>query len=165
MYFLTNDISLLIFKYNFLHRNTITNRNLHLWDITRNSANPRSENCSFCNNFPETIEHLFYDCLQSKTLWDNIFNWISRCNGINISFSRAEILLGGAPSVLNIFNLIFIIVLKYIYSCRCQEKPLNFFVIKYIIKNTYEIEKLLATESNKLGQFLHKWDLIINCFS
>ena len=62
MYLLTKDTKLLIFQYKLLHRHTITNRNLNLWDQNLDPELRRSDKCSFCNIEPEHFEHLFYNC-------------------------------------------------------------------------------------------------------
>jgi hypothetical protein len=32
--------------------------------------------CSYCNQLPETLEHLFSECAQIKKLWIDIENWL-----------------------------------------------------------------------------------------
>ena len=81
MYSLTKDNKILIFNYRLLHRNTITNKNLHLWDQNKPEHEQRTDLCTFCNNHVETIEHIFYDCLHIKKIWSDLFDWIyDNCN-------------------------------------------------------------------------------------
>ena len=165
MYTLSKDKKLLIFKYRLLHRNTITNRNLNLWDQNKPLAEQRTDKCTFCNVFPETIEHLFYDCMIIRQIWHDLFTWIHQVANIRINFSRSEIILGIAPEELNIFNLIFVIVQKYIYTSRCKEKNPNINVIKFLIKIQYEAEKFNASQNaRKLYNFNKKWEMLQNCF-
>ena len=77
----------------------------------------------------------------------------------------AEILLCGAPDVLSIFNLIFIMAKKYIFDCKSLNLNLNIFAFKYKVKAYYEAEKIIAQETNKLEAFNLKWDLIKECFT
>ena len=81
-------------------------------------------------------------------------------------FAKNEILLGTAPANLEIFNLIFIIVLKNIYAARCNDQKPNTYIIKYSIKQQFEAEKFNAKKSiAKLNRFNKKWEIIKNCFN
>ena len=111
-----------------LHRNTITNRNLNLWDQKLEPDLRRSDKCQFCNLATEYIEHLFYECQVVKQFWTQIFQWISTKTNLNINFTAAEILLGGAPQDLQIFNLIFLLAKKYIYDHNDEVIRLNLIV-------------------------------------
>ena len=166
MYTLTTDRKLLFFKYKLLHRNIITNRNLNLWDRSNNSETVRSELCTFCNALPETIEHLFYECEKIKKLFRDLFNWIFQKTGIRIEFSKTEILLGVAPTELQIFNLIILIVQYYIYSCKYAEKLPIIQIAKYKIEQQYEAEKYNANQNRRrLLKFQHKWTIVQDCFN
>ena len=164
MYFLTKDPKLLYFKYKLLHRNIITNRNLRMWDANKPIHEQRSENCTFCNRYPEYIEHFLYDCYVSKTLWNSIFQWVFNCTGLSINFTRTQILLGTAPDELQIFNLIFMIVTKYIHDCKCLDQTPNTYLLKYKIKQYFLAERLIAEQKNKIISFNEKWDCLLNCF-
>ena len=165
MYNLTNDKKLLIFKFRLLHRNTITNRNLNLWDQNKPLIDQRSDKCTFCNVLPETIEHLFHDCANIKKLWSDTFLWIHQTANIQINFSRDELILGTAPSELEIFNLVFIIIQKHIYTSRCNKNNPNPNVIKFLLKRQFESEKLIANRNvRKLNHFNRKWEILKNCF-
>ena len=163
MYKLTKDSKLLIFQYKLLHRQTITNRNLNLWDQNLDPEARRSDKCYFCKVETEYIEHLFYNCPIIKQFWTTIFLWIAQQTNIQIGFSISEVILGGAPQDLNIFNLVFLIAKKYIYECKNLQQNLNIYLFKYKIRTYYQAEKLIAIESNKSEAFNLKWDLIKEC--
>ena len=164
MYLLTKDTKLLIFQYKLLHRHTITNRNLNLWDQNLDPELRRSDKCSFCNIEPEHFEHLFYNCTIVKQFWTSIFLWISQHANLYINFTIAEIILGWAPKELAIFNLVFLIAKKYIYDCKCINSKPNIYLFKYKLKSYYEAEKLIALENNRTEEFDLKWDSIKECF-
>ena len=165
MYSLTKDNKILIFNFRLLHRNTITNKNLQLWDRNKPIHEQHTDKCTFCNNVIETIEHLFYDCVQIKKIWGELFDWIHEKCGLRINFSRFEIILNAANDDLNIFNLIFMIVKKQLYSIRCAKSNLHINAIKYHIAQYYKAEKLIALKNNRETAFLHKWEIIQDCFS
>ena len=164
MYFLTKDNRILIFHFRFLHRNTITNKNLHLWDFKKRPEDRHNINCTFCNNSVETIEHLFYECIHTRKLWEDLFQWIYDKTGLRINFSKFEIILSAANDDLKIFNLIFMIVRKQIYSIRCLKNKLNIFVIKYHLTQYYKAEKLIACKNGNLTNFNSKWEIVQECF-
>ena len=164
MYTLTKDNKILIFNYRLLHRNTITNKNLNLWDNNKPPEERHTDKCTFCNIFIETIEHLFYDCVYIKQIWEDLFNWVYEKCSLRIGFSRGEIILNNSNDDLKIFNLIFMIVKKQIHTIRCLKTRPNFNSIKYHITQYYKAEEKIALKNNHLTHFLAKWDPVINCF-
>ena len=165
MYNLTKDKKLLIFKYKFLHRSITTNKTLNQWDRNKPIDQQRSANCTFCKKTEESIEHLFFDCNITKRLWKDILNWIYGKVGIRINFNKTEILLGTLPTELFIFNLIFLLGIKYIYYSRSKETSPNVYLLKHILKDTYYVEKEAATgNSRKENLFNLKWELLHDCF-
>ena len=110
MYLLSSDNKLLILQYRLLHRNIVTNKTLHIWDQNKPLGEQHTENCTFCDNNVETIEHLFYDCVHTKKIWLELFKWIYDNSGLRINFSRFEVILSATIDELKIFNLIFMIV-------------------------------------------------------
>ena len=94
-----------------------------------------------------------------------MFTWISDKTGNRIGFSRPEIILGIVPEELQIFNLIFMITSRYIYTRRCLEKDaLILTQLIYNIKDYYYAEKQIATDNNSLLRFNDKWELVTECF-
>jgi hypothetical protein len=41
-------------------------------DNMRKSGIPKPQECSFCKEI-ESVKHLFFDCIVSKLMWDDIF--------------------------------------------------------------------------------------------
>ena len=161
---MTKDSKILIFNFRLLHRNTITNKNLNLWDKNKPIYEQHSDKCTFCNNTVETIEHIFYDCVHIKIIWEELFNWIHEKCDLRINFSRFEIMLNAANDDLKIFNLIFMIVKKQIYTIRCAKSNPHINVIKYHLNQYYKAEKQIAIRNHHESAFLHKWEIVQNCF-
>ena len=162
MYNWTKDPTLLSFNFKLLHRNIITNRNLNIW-----YPNSHSESCTFCNIEPETIEHMLYDCIISQNLWTEVFNWIHTKTGIRINFTREQILLGLVGSDLEIFNLIFLIIKRYIFVCKCLEVRPNKYAAIYKIKDNYNTEqeciRLFPNKYNTRKSL--KWEILQDLFT
>ena len=138
------------------NRNTITNKNLNLWDNNKPPEERHTDKCTFCNIFIETIEHLFYDCVYIKQIWEDLFNWVYEKCSLRIGFSRGEIILNNSNDDLKIFNLIFMIVKKQIHTIRCLKTRPNFNSIKYHITQYYKAEEKIALKNNHLTHFLPK---------
>ena len=81
-----------------------------------------------------------------------------------MNFTKSQILLGIAPEELQIFNLVFMIVTKYIHDCKCLDQMPNSFLLKYKIKQYMLAEKLIAEQNDKLHDLFDKWELLLECF-
>ena len=88
-------------------------------------------NCCFCEESPEDVFHLFWNCPFSVVLWKNICNLI--CNSIepHFSFCFKHILFGffDFPSTKRkqfyVINLIILLAKWHIHKCRyTNQKPL-----------------------------------------
>ena len=52
-----------------------------------------SQVCSFCNMEPETIEHLFFNCIYVKNIWLYVFQeWLSLTGSCHIPDLRSCVL-------------------------------------------------------------------------
>ena len=85
--------------------------------------------------------------------------------GVRVEFSKPEILLGCVPPELEIFNLIFLVALKFIYNNKLAEKHLSFPLFKATLFFQYQAEKtsVLHCES-KLEKMINKWEIVARCF-
>ncbi len=45
--------------------------------VMRHRFNLDCNECTFCETDIESLEHLFYFCKFSKTLWDDLYAWLS----------------------------------------------------------------------------------------
>ena len=166
MYKVTKDVTLLSFNYKLLHRSVMTNKNLNLWDTNKPEILRHTDKCTFCENSVETIEHSLHDCKISDKLWSDIFQWITLVTDLQINFEKHEIMLGMLPQELKIFNVIFMIVKKYLYSCRCLKIKPNKYIAMYKIKEQYNAEKYIVFNShdNSHSDRMTKWDIILDLF-
>ena len=147
MYQITISQKLRSFHYRFLMGAIVTNIQLKHYKIKENNL------CSFCETKPETIKHLFYECIHVSTIWhhlaklfqvgalryDQIF-----LNCIHLNPKRIE-------------NCITLIVKNYIYVSRCLCHRLSITGCKNAIENYKMIEEQIAKEKNKLQIHKIKW--------
>ena len=86
---------------------------------------------------------------------------------LRINFSKEQILLGLAPNELDIFNLIFLIVKRHIFACKCLEIRPNKYTAIYKIKDNYCTEqesiRLFPTKYNINKST--KWEILSDLFS
>jgi len=95
-----------------------------------------------CDTSKETIKHIFWQCLKSKSLIREINYWLSVTLNINIYFTITELLFGIINPMNNarMLNLIFLIIKKYIYSNKCKQKTLSVLCAKLFIKEMIKEE-------------------------
>ena len=67
----TYDAKIRIFQYNFLNNIPYINKNLFHFGLI---LQPK---CSICNLYDETPQHLFYECIYTKHLWNHLQLYIS----------------------------------------------------------------------------------------
>ena len=135
---ITMDNKLFEMQFKIIHRITGTNKLLY------RIGKIASPVCSRSEMYTETIEHIFFECIVVKNfllkltdLWNEYMD-----NGINISFTCKEILLG--YDVKNWTNCIAEDILimyakKYIYACKMNEKNPEIRMFKYFMQSNMNI--------------------------
>ena len=142
------------FQFKLIHRVVVTNKMLYDWKLIDNNL------CSFCNQQPETIFHMLWECTTVQNLWISLFQWLGQITQTNIRFNKKEILLGIEDPTFVMYNAVFILTKYFIYSCRCQKLPLNIIALKHNIQYYIQIEKYIAVKNNKLEYHNNKWALL-----
>jgi hypothetical protein len=71
------------FQYKIVHDYLITNKQLKIYKIKESNL------CDLCNEYVETIEHIFWDWAKTKTIWLQFQEWWllwkTRCKMKNIT--------------------------------------------------------------------------------
>ena len=95
--------------------------------------------CTFCNEYEETISHLFYECKLVKTLWQTLYNWILNKTNIRIVPEKKSIILGYTESYPNpiAINFINMTTKSYIFYCSRKKLRLNIYHLQNRIKEAY----------------------------
>ena len=150
----TTDTAIIWLQYKVLY-NILGTRNL------LNKMKIKDSNlCVFCKQFPETIKHLFCECLEICELWKNLENWILIKIGTSIKFTDDVKILSYYQHDQNYWpiNLILLTTKRYIFWCSQK----NFRPRKYLLqteikksfteqKHLYEINSSISTFNKKLG--------------
>ena len=99
-------------QYKLIHRRTVNNQLLKKRDIID------SENCLFCKEYPETIEHIYSLCTNSIKLWNETISWLRNIYDPHFMISDHEKVFG------QVTHLIIISVKDFIYQKRKDGKEM-----------------------------------------
>ena len=154
LYGCTACTSLRSFQFFVLHRAIVTNVNLYKWRIKDSAA------CVFCQQHPESIFHLLWECNITSTLWTSIFTWLNLVTETNIVFSPKEIILGSGLENLFLYDLVFLVAKKYMYASRCLGILPTFRGFLLRLKRIYETETQAAQIYHKEAKCARKWALL-----
>ena len=83
----TKETSLRNFQYKLLTRILPTNKFLYKCKLSDTSL------CAFCGIYTETIEHLFYECKITYSIWLQLQDWLHTGN-INMDINPVKVILG-----------------------------------------------------------------------
>ena len=84
----TLDSKLREFQYKILNNIVFTNDKLFRFGLSQ------SPNCTFCNEEPESIEHLLSRCKVSSEFWKEVLSWLKENNIIIESLNEIGLFLG-----------------------------------------------------------------------
>ena len=109
------DVKLQTFQYKILNRIFPCNYMLYKWNIME------SNKCA-CGEV-DTIEHYFFYCSESQTIWKFITQWMNEIFNVNIPLKIVNVILGipyikTHDDVLNILNYLILHGKWYIYWCK-----------------------------------------------
>ena len=151
----TIDTQLQWFQARILHRILPTRRYLSICKIVN------SPNCLFCDEYEESLCHLFWECSHVKKFWIDLEDMLKRkCyNCARFSFRQELVVFGTSANIITDRAIDFLILLAkfYIYKCRFIENIPNCLSFISNLKKRLEIEKLLAIRRNKYSQFQLMW--------
>jgi len=141
------------FHFKFLHRIIATNDFLYKIGISE------SNECGFCNEDIETLEHLFFRCNPVKTFWTDLLNWINLKTHIDIDYSKEVIFFGFKLSNPPLaVNYIILLAKQFIWKCKLYNKLPKMNVFIRNIDMFIKIENVIATNKNKLSSHFIKWN-------
>ena len=124
-----------------------------------------SNTCDTCKSCPETIEHLFWECVHSNVMWNNLKQWINDSTKTKISFTLNSVLLGIQKQKYNqAMNSIIMYTKYYIYRCKKLKKIPNFILLQKFLTENYKMEKYIAYRDQNVPKFLEKWGIYNRLF-
>ena len=154
LYITSNSPKLRSFQFRLLHRAVITNVHLKHWKMSD------SELCTQCGKEKETYKHLFVMCERVQSFWVQIEQMMNDFNKERIDFSVKNVMWNQLieADAKNVKNSICLMAKQYIYRQRCLKKEISYNEFKYIVYETKNIEKYIATKNNMLSKHEKKWE-------
>ena len=148
---LTLSTKLRFFQYRIINRHLFTNVRLVKWDTKV------SHLCTFCQNSPETILHIFVHCKVVIKFWGLLFKWLYHFCFIPIKIEPQAIIFNNYKTAFSdLINSIVLITKHYIYVQRCLGKELKFIELIQKISFYKKIEHLAARGTKKLEKVKYK---------
>ena len=123
-------------------------------------------NCSFCNSFEETADHLFVECSHSKSLWQGLINNFSQFltfPTLNSQSAHLGYLDEKIPNFL-LLNHILLIFKIYVYNCR-EAKQLSLTGLLARIEKIFNLEMKTQEYNRSDTHYEIKWRCIANTFN
>ena len=141
-----------MFQYKILNNILYLNYDLHRFKLVESSS------CSLCHLYPETIDHLFIECIKAQKYYFEIQKWIEQF-GIDLpALNKFNILLGVDDILVNF------VILIYKYTLYKAKKN-AFLVSLNSFKNElfmYEyIERRIAKSRKNILYHQNKWNKLI----
>lgn len=146
----TNDNKLKMLQFKILHRKIATNKFLGMIGIKDTQL------CTFCKKHIETIEHLFFDCIYTKSILIFVKSRINFNTLLKFPEDQASILLGNEVENLAM-NYIIMVIKYFIYKCKYNETPPDIRAFQNFFKYKINIEKSSYTTKKQKLRFTEIW--------
>ena len=141
-------------QYKLIHRRTVNNQLLKRMKIVE------SENCLFCKDQVETIEHIYLQCPNSVNLWNETIKWVRNIQDRHFIISDHEKIFGTTDNI-HVTNLLIISVKDVIYQKRKEGKTMSIIDVKRSLLKNLSIVKLKDVLQDDLELFEAKWEPFI----
>lgn len=152
----TIDTKLREYQYKYIMNLVPNNDYLHKCKITN------SRLCDFCSMAPETQKHLFWECPITQNFWSNLQNFINTKH-IQTNIMQYRVISLGVKknnnnTNINLINFLLILAKYYISYCKYDRKIPEIASFKNYLLRRILIEKIIATQKDKLDVFEAKWN-------
>ena len=154
------EIKIKWFEVRIVHRVIATNVVLSCMGVQND------EQCSFCKDERENIQHIFWNCKHVQNFWNNCRIWINEnCDNANITaFTEALVLFGHDTNFYSddVFDLIILWAKYFIYKCKWDNIIPNVQLYKKYLQMKYETEKCIAFSKMEFHKFRLDWVSYVN---
>ncbi len=109
-------------------------------------------NCTFCDSQPETVLHLFWHCVHTRKLWQDICQFIVNFIHNDFELFFKDVLFGiftfekQYGNIYFLCNLIILLAKYFIHKCKVMKVTPNF---SYFQEDIKMYIKSLSTSYNK----------------
>lgn len=146
----TNDNKLKILQFKILHRRIATNKFLEMIGIKDTML------CTFCKTNIETIEHLFFECVHTKSILIFVKHRINFHTFLKFPEDEASILLGNDVENLAM-NYIIMVVKYFIYKCKYNETLPTIRAFQNFFRYKINVEKASHITNKQKHKFTETW--------
>ena len=151
---LTKCTKLRSFQYRLTNRILTTNVHRFKWGLINSPL------CFFCNQYPESYVHLFFECDYVQKVWKCLSNWLYYFCFIHFKPTAYEIIFNRyRDSFQDFVNTIILITKQFIYAKKSLAEKLNVNCLLYKISNYRNLERYTAIKNNHLMKFEKKWSI------
>ena len=136
-YFPARDTYLRTMNYKILTDSYVTRHKLCKMRIIDSST------CIFCEEEDDDLNHAIIECPVSRLTWDNMQSVLTNI-GVNTEMNKQTIIFGLAEGTRyrNVINAIMINIKNKLASPRSTERHLSIELIKKLMKDQFEIERV-----------------------
>ena len=132
-------------------------------DISFTSSRPvkigyvQDDSCTFCRVSPETVNHLFYECIHTNQFWKDIKNFWFALSRKHVELSLQDVMIGKLDEVSGLLNYFLTVAKWHIWTSRqrCLSPDIA-------VNMKYETEKYIAVKNNTQRKFQNRWKLFID---
>ena len=153
---ITKSTKLQYFQYRLRHRKIVTNSLRYRWDSTISPL------CTFCGLQGESQFHIFWECVKLTKFWQSMQRWFKYMFQLNLVLTPPMIIYNNYIGMhKDLINTVILIAKQYIYSCKCQQKSINFVIMLQKVFEHMEIERAIAMSNSTFSKFYRKWAILI----
>ena len=147
----TDETKLWALQLKIIHRILPTNTLLYNYKLKN------SPSCTFCEIYKESLEHLFWECKHTKSLWLQLAHWIDN-NNIHLKPSLQCIITGGHDHM-DVVRHIILITKEFIFQTKL--KGINIPPLRSLIR-TIRWKCLIEKNYKTAEAFLLKWGPVLD---
>ena len=144
-----------MFQYKCLNNILYLNNTLHHFGFSDSPL------CSYCEQENETIQHLFLECIVSKSLWNEITLFFNNKLDIpNLDLQSAILGFFDSRKDSLALNNILLIFKLCLYQFRDKKAPTFVIFLKNLREREYLERKIVFLNHNKLNFHNKKWEFL-----
>ena len=96
------------------------------------------DKCSFCKSESETLSHLLFDCIETKSFWRDFEFYFYSLSKEFVHLTLKDVIVGIISTKCILLNYLLLIAKIYLWDCRRTQILLNITGSKLKVKNKYE---------------------------
>ena len=149
------------FQYKLLNNIVFTTKKLFRFKMIQSPL------CAFGKTEIESPEHLFFYCNTTKEFWQLFSSWLTRINLTKMSITLQKVLFGvfDAKDDKTILSHLILLAKFYLHKCKLNVIYPCFKVFLAKVKTTYQIERKIAFDNNKLSAHHKKGSKVLPCLT